>query len=108
MDARCQETRELASELALGVVEGEERGRALHHLADCPECRAEVEKFSDLADDLLLLAPHREPPVGFESRVLGELLPAPKPKRRRRLRLLPPPPAPPPPAGSVPPPPAPV
>jgi hypothetical protein len=87
MDARCQETREMAAELALGIVEGEERGRALQHLADCPDCRAEVEKFSDVADDLLLLAPHREAPVGFESRVLNELLPAPQPRRRRRRRL---------------------
>src|SRR6266550_7033253 len=87
MNPRCEETRELAAELALGVVEGEERGRALKHLADCPDCRAEVEKFSDVADELLLLAPHREAPVGFESRVLGELLPAPPPKRRR-LRLV--------------------
>ena len=88
MDARCQQTREMAAELALGIVEGEERGRALQHLAECPDCRAEVEKFSEVADDLLLLAPHREAPVGFESRVLNELLPAPQPKRRRRLRLV--------------------
>jgi len=88
MNPRCEETRELAAELALGVVEGEERGRALKHLAECPDCRAEVEKFSDVADELLLLAPHREAPVGFESRVLGDLLPAPQPKRRRRLQLV--------------------
>jgi hypothetical protein len=90
MDPRCDETREMAADLALGIVEGEERGRALQHLAECPECRAEVEKFSELADELLLLAPHREAPVGFESRVLNELLPAPKPKfkRRRRLQLV--------------------
>ncbi len=88
MDARCEETRELAVELALGTVEGEERGRALEHLAKCPECRAEVEKYSEVADELLLLSPRREPPVGFESRVLDEVLPAPQPKRRRRLRLV--------------------
>jgi hypothetical protein len=88
MDARCEETRELAAELALGIVEGEERGRALQHLARCPDCRAEVEKFSEVADELLLLAPHREAPVGFESRVLSELLPQPPPKRRRRLWLV--------------------
>jgi Putative zinc-finger len=88
MDARCEETREMAADLALGIVEGEERGRALQHLAECPDCRAEVEKFSEVADELLLLAPHREAPVGFESRVLNELLPAPKPKRRRRLQLV--------------------
>jgi hypothetical protein len=88
MDARCEETRAQAAELALGIVEGKERGRALEHLAGCPDCRAEVEKFSEVADELLLLAPRREPPPGFESRVLGELLPEPQPKRRRRLRLV--------------------
>jgi hypothetical protein len=88
MDARCEETRALAAELALGIVEGEERGRALEHLADCPDCRLRVEELSQVADELLLLAPHREAPVGFESRVLGELLPAPKPKRRRRWRIV--------------------
>ena len=88
MDPRCHETREMAADLALGIVDGEERGRALQHLADCPDCRAEVEKYSDLADELLLLAPQREAPVGFESRVLAEVLPAPAPKRRRRLRLV--------------------
>ena len=88
MDPRCEETRALAAELALGIVEGEERGRALQHLAECPECRVRVEELSEVADELLLLAPHREPPVGFESRVLGEVLPPPEPKRRRRLRLV--------------------
>jgi hypothetical protein len=88
MDPRCEETRALAAELALGIVEGEERGRALQHLAECPECRMKVEELSEVADELLLLAPHREPPVGFESRVLGEVLPPPEPKRRRRLRLV--------------------
>ena len=32
-----------------------------------------------MADELLLLAPHREVPVGFESKVLGEVLPPPPP-----------------------------
>jgi hypothetical protein len=88
MDPRCQEIREMAPELALGIVEGEERGRALEHLADCPDCRRRVEELTQVADELLLLAPHREPPVGFESEVLRRVLPAPKPRRRRRLRLV--------------------
>jgi anti-sigma factor RsiW len=86
MDPRCDEIRELAPELALGIVEGEERGRALEHLADCPDCRRRVDELAEVADQLLLLAPHREPPVGFESSVLNEVLPAP-PKRRRRRRF---------------------
>jgi anti-sigma factor RsiW len=89
MDPRCEEIRELAPELALGVVEGEERGRALEHLADCPDCRRRVEELSEVADELLLLAPHREVPVGFESKVLSEVVPAPPKRRgRRRIRLV--------------------
>jgi hypothetical protein len=87
MDRRCEETRAIAAELALGVAGGEERGRALQHLAECAACRAEVAKLAEVADELLLLAPEREPPVGFESRVLGELRPAPPRRRRRRRRL---------------------
>jgi hypothetical protein len=82
-DPRCEETRELAAELALGVVEGEERGRALEHLADCTECRRRVDELAEVADELLLLAPHHEVPVGFESRALAPLQPA-RPAKRRR------------------------
>lgn len=89
MNPRCEETREMAAELALGIVEGEERGRALEHLARCPDCRRQVEQLSEVADELLLLAPHREVPVGFESKVLSEVVPAPEPpRRRRRLSLV--------------------
>ena len=88
MDPRCEETRELAPELALGIVEGEERGRALKHVADCPECRRRVDELAEVADQLLLLAPHREPPVGFESDVVQRVLPSPTPRRRRRLQLV--------------------
>jgi anti-sigma factor RsiW len=88
MEQRCEEIREMAPELALGIVEGEERGRALEHLADCPDCRRRVEELTEVADELLLLVPHREPPVGFESEVLRRVLPAPKPRRRRRLQLV--------------------
>jgi len=88
MDPRCEETRALAAELALGVADGEERGRALQHLAECAECRTEVEKLSDVADELALLAPHREVPVGFESRVLARVLSPPAPRRRRRRLLV--------------------
>jgi hypothetical protein len=88
MDSRCEEVRELAPELALGIVKGEERGRALEHLADCPECRRRVEELAEVADQLLLLAPHREVPAGFESQVLRRVLPSPQPRRRRRLGLV--------------------
>lgn len=90
MDRRCEETRALSAELALGIVEGEERGRALEHLAECPDCRLRVEELAGVADELLLLAPHAEVPVGFEERALAPLEAERRPPRRRRrlLRVL--------------------
>jgi hypothetical protein len=85
MDPRCEKTRELAAELALGIVEAEERGHALEHLAQCPECRRLVGELSGVADELLLLAPVAEVPVGFEERALAPLLSERRPRRRHRL-----------------------
>ena len=86
---RCAELRELAPELALGLADGEERARALEHLAACPECRRHVEELAAIADELLVLAPEREPPLGFEGRVLAAVGAGTRPERRRRLRLVP-------------------
>jgi hypothetical protein len=79
----CEETRRLASELALGIADGAERAHALDHLAGCAECRRAVAELSEVTDELLLRAPEHEPPVGFESRVLARLQP-PRPVTRRR------------------------
>jgi len=87
-DARCEQIRQLAAELALGVVNGEERARALEHLADCPGCRQEVDRLAAVADGLLLLAPNREVPIGFESRTLERMRPE-RPRRRGRRALVP-------------------
>jgi hypothetical protein len=83
MSARssCDDLRALAPELALGIASGDERARALEHLASCPACRHHLEELSRIADELLLLSPNEEPPAGFETRVLGDL---PRPTRRRR------------------------
>jgi hypothetical protein len=77
----------MAAELALGIADGVDRAQALRHLAGCAECRRAVEGLSELADELLMLAPEREPPIGFESRVLARLYPLPTaPRRVRRWR----------------------
>src|SRR5918992_2308818 len=81
-ESGCAEVRELIPELAIGIASGEDRARALQHLSRCAECRRELEQMSEVADELLLLAPDREPPLGFETRVLGELAGT----KRRRLR----------------------
>lgn len=87
-DARCEQIHELAAELALGVVDGEERARALEHIAVCRDCRAHVDRLAAVADGLLLLAPNREVPIGFESRTLERMRPE-RPRRWPRRALVP-------------------
>ena len=82
--AGCDEVRDLAPELALGVLPGAERARAVAHLAVCDACREEVAAMADAADTVLLVAPGREPPSGFESRVVAAMATAARPPGRRR------------------------
>ena len=79
----CEQVRELAPELALGIAEGGERDAALRHLSGCGGCRQLVSELSSVGDELLQLAPAHDPPVGFESRVLAGLT---GPPRRRSIR----------------------
>jgi hypothetical protein len=82
----CADVDALAAELALGIVSGAERAAALNHLAVCSACRTRVEELAEVADELLLIGPEREPPAGFEGRVLTAMSPAspvtPIPSRR--------------------------
>jgi hypothetical protein len=64
---------DLIDELALDVLPGELRGRALEHLEGCALCRGRVEELSESADDLLFAYEPAEPPDGFEARVLNRL-----------------------------------
>jgi hypothetical protein len=80
----CPEVRELAPELALGIVAGPERAEALQHASECGPCRALVGDLADAADALPLLAAEAEPPPGFEERVLASLK---APRRRNRRRV---------------------
>jgi hypothetical protein len=83
----CEEIRHLAPEIALGIADGEERAEALRHLSTCPDCQRVVEQLSEVADELLVLAPAQEPPAGFESRVLQAIGQQREPRRRRARRL---------------------
>jgi len=86
----CEDTQRIAAELALGIADGADRAQALRHLAGCAECRRAVEELSEIADELLTLTPEREPPMGFESRVLARLQPPPRRVRRwRRVLVVP-------------------
>lgn len=84
----CEEVRRLAPELALGITTGDERARALAHLAGCPDCRKYVSELSGIADEILLLAPAQEPPGGFEGRVLQRFTEEVRRAPRRKSRLL--------------------
>jgi hypothetical protein len=78
----CRQCRELAPELALGVLSGVERAHALAHLDHCTTCRNAVSALALTGDRLIELLPGAEPPVGFEHRVLTAVGP-PSPLARR-------------------------
>jgi hypothetical protein len=82
-EMRCEQVRDLAPELALGIAEGEERDAALRHLDGCNGCRQLVAELSSVGDELLQLTPAHDPPAGFESRVLAALAEPPRPRRSR-------------------------
>jgi Putative zinc-finger len=84
---RCEEIRDLAPEIALGIADGEERAEALRHLSTCAECRRAVDQLTQVADELLMLAPVQEPPAGFESRAV-DAMGLGRPPRRRVPRWL--------------------
>jgi hypothetical protein len=73
MDMSCPELAEVASELALGVLTGRERAVALAHLDGCESCRELVRQLTMTGSELLALLPSREPPPGFETRVLERI-----------------------------------
>jgi Putative zinc-finger len=85
MSGDCDEIRALLPELALGIATGDERAFALAHLAGCAQCRKTLSELSDVADELLLLSPGHEPPVGFESRVVERLGGARRPRKWGRI-----------------------
>lgn len=81
----CDECREWAPELALGVLDGADRASALAHTMTCAPCRAYVDELATTADSLLLAGPEAEPPFGFEARTVALLRPA-QVRRPGRLR----------------------
>ena len=84
----CAEFADVAAELALGVLTGRERARALAHLDWCEACRENVRQLTVTGEELVGLLPAIEPPAGFETRVmerLGLATPAPAPAPARQL-----------------------
>ena len=79
----CAEVRELAPELALGILSGAERAEVLLHVNGCARCQAYVAELTEAADAIPQLAPEAEPPAGFEGRVLRRLGEGERRTRRR-------------------------
>ena len=71
----CEQVRELAPELTIGIADGQQRDAALRHAATCPDCRRLISELSSVVDDLLLLAPSHEPPPGFAARTAASISP---------------------------------
>jgi hypothetical protein len=71
----CEQVRELAPELAIGIADGQQRDAALRHAATCRGCRTLISELSTVVDDLLLLAPSHEPPPGFAAATVARISP---------------------------------
>lgn len=87
--AECAELADLLAEVATGAASGTDRARVLRHLNDCDDCRQELDELTRVADEVLLIAPEREPPAGFENAVLeriADLTPATEPAKARPPR----------------------
>jgi len=74
IEMECGGFADVRAELALGVLTGRERAAALAHLGRCAECQENVRGLTMTGEDLLRLLPAREPPPGFETRVMERLL----------------------------------
>jgi hypothetical protein len=84
----CHEYSDDLAELALGILTGRERVATLAHVDSCARCADELEQLARVADDVVLVAPQVEPPVGFETRLfnrMGVAEPAKVVPLRRRL-----------------------
>ena len=80
----CAQLDDIAAELALDLLPGEERAVAVAHVEGCSRCRRRLVELTAAADRLVALTPPAEPGAGFEQRVLAALVPAaPLPATRR-------------------------
>jgi hypothetical protein len=75
-EMNCEQVREVIPELAIGIADGQERDAALRHAAACPDCRKLISELSSVVDDLLLLAPQREPSPGFAAATVARMYPS--------------------------------
>jgi hypothetical protein len=87
-DIGCDAVAANAPELALGLVDGQDRAALLDHVRACPRCQVLVADLAETGDLLTLLAPEAEPPVGFGARVIDAITAPRRQARRRRAVAL--------------------
>jgi len=61
---------------ALGCLDDDSRVRVSQHLAACPACRAELETYQDVADQLACVAPEVQPSEGLKERLMERVRPS--------------------------------
>ena len=86
MSDGCVHYEDDLAELALGVLTGRERARALSHVESCARCAEELEQLSRAADAIVSVAPEAEPPLGFETRLFEKMGIAEERSTRQRRR----------------------
>ncbi len=64
---------ELLAEHALGVLDGRQRAEVLSHLEACATCSDELDSFVRTIDSITEATEELEPPLGFETAVLGRI-----------------------------------
>ena len=69
----CAGFADTRAELALGVLTGRERAEALAHLGHCAACQENVRQLMMKGEQLVQLLPAKEPPPGFDTRVMERL-----------------------------------
>ena len=64
---------DLILDLALGHLSGPDRDGVVAHVADCPDCRGELEALTGAVESTLAAVPRTEPSAGFSAAVLERL-----------------------------------
>jgi len=85
----CDEAADLLLDVATGAATGADRDQVLQHADSCVFCRTDLADLATVADGLLPLVPHHEPPAGFTENVLDRIASSERPVPIARARRLP-------------------
>lgn len=72
-DERCLPHRDNLAAYALGALDAENIPALEAHLADCLDCRSEVEDYQSVASDMLQSVPPQAPPPGLKRKLVARL-----------------------------------